>query len=144
MYDSQKPNVSYYTTYMMKTSKNAYYYAIRRLKRHQKAVKIANLIDTMIEGNRQFMQEVRRRMGHPKTTPSSVDGFPDSQDRANQFASKYSDLYNCSQSDKRSIHDMWDVINHDVISGQNVAYTPSNIQDAIDCLKNGKQDAFMI
>ncbi len=35
---------------------------------------------------------------------------------------------------------MWDAINHDVISGQNVAYTTSNIQDAMDYLKNGKQD----
>ncbi len=28
MYDSQKPNVSHCTTYMMKTSSNAYDYAV--------------------------------------------------------------------------------------------------------------------
>ncbi len=38
--------------------------------------------------------------------PSYVDGFSDSQDIANQFASKYSDLYDSSESDKRSIDDM--------------------------------------
>ncbi len=76
---------------------------------------------------------------------SSVDGFSDSQDIANQVASKYSDLNNSIESDKRSIDDMGDVINHDVISSQNVAYTRSNdIQDATDCLKNGKQDGVMI
>ncbi len=121
-----KPNVSHYTTYMMKTSRNAYHYAIRRLKHHQKTVERANFMDTMVQGNRYFMQEVRIRKRYQKIRPSSVDGFSDSQDISNQFASKYDD--------------MWDVINHDVISLQNVAYTPSNIQDAIDCLQNGKQD----
>ncbi len=87
------------------------------------------------------MQEVRRRKRHLKTMTSSVDGFLDSQDIANQFASKYSNLYNSSESDKRSNDDIWDTINHDVIIRQtNVAYTPNSIQDAIDCLKNGKQD----
>ncbi len=88
----------------------------------------------------QFMQEVRRRKRHQKTIPSSVDGFSDSQDIANQFASKYNDLYNSSESNKRSIDDMWDMINHDVISGKNVAYTSNNIQDAIDYPKNGNHD----
>ncbi len=140
MYDSQKPNVSHYTTYMMKTSRNAYHYAIQRLKHLQKIVKRATFMDTMMQGNRQFMQEARRRKIHRKTMPSSVDCFSDSQDIANQFASKYSYLYNSSESDKRSIDDMWDTINHDVISGKNVAYTPNNIQDAIGFLQNGKQD----
>ncbi len=92
-----------------------------------------------MQGNRQFMHEVRRRLRHQKTMPSSVDGFLDSQDIANQFASKYSDLYNSSESDKRSIDDMWDTINYHVILSQNIAYTPNNIHDAIDCLKRGKQ-----
>ncbi len=118
MYDSQKPNVSHYITYMMKTSRNAYHYAIQRLKRHQKTAERANFMETMMQGNRQFMQEVRRRKRHRKTMPSSVDGFSDSQDIANQFASKYSDLYNSSESNKRYNDDMWDTINHDVISGK--------------------------
>ncbi len=118
----------------------AYHYAIRRLKRHQKTVERANFMDTMMQGNSQFIQEVRRRKRLRKTMPSSVDNFADSQDIANQFASKYSDLYNSSESDKRSTDDIWDMINHDVISGKNVVYTPNNIQYAIDCLKNGKQD----
>ncbi len=36
-----------------------------------------------------------------------IDGFSDSQDIVNQFASKYSDLHNSSESDKRSIDAMW-------------------------------------
>ncbi len=32
------------------------------------------------------------------------------------------------------------MINHDVISDKNVAYTLNSTQDAIDCLMNGKQD----
>ncbi len=106
MYDSQKPNVSHYTKYMMKTSRNAYHYAIRRLKCHQKTVKRSTFMDTMMQGNRQFMQEVRRKKRHWKIIPSSVDGFSDSQYIANQFASKYSDLYNSSESNKRFIDDM--------------------------------------
>ncbi len=47
--------------------------------------------------------------------PSSVDGFSDSQDIAYQFASKYNNLYNSSESNKRSIDDMWDTINYDVM-----------------------------
>ncbi len=64
MYDSQKPNDSHYTTYMMKTSRNAYHYAIRRLKHHQKTVAHANFMDTMMQGNRQFMLAVRRKQRH--------------------------------------------------------------------------------
>ncbi len=129
----------------MKTSRNAYLYAIRRLKRHQKTVERSNWMDAKMQCNRQFMQEVRRRKRHRKTMPSSVDGFLDSQDIANQFPSKYSDLYNSSESDKRSIDDMWDTINHDVISGENVANTPNYIQDAIDCffLANESQSMLM-
>ncbi len=58
---------------------------------------------------------------------SSVDGFSDSEDVANQFVSKYIDLYNSSKSNKRSIDDMWETINHDVISVTNVAYTPNKM-----------------
>ncbi len=52
MYDSQKPNVSHYTTYMMKTSGNAYLYAIRRLKHHQKTVEHTYFMVTMMQDNR--------------------------------------------------------------------------------------------
>ncbi len=97
-------------------------------------------MDTMMQGNRQFMQEVRRWKTHQKTMPSFVDGFSDSQDIANQFASKYSDLYHSSESDKRSIADMWDMINHDVISGKMLLTHLITYRMLLICLKNGKQD----
>ncbi len=143
IFDMQKPNASHYVTHMMRTSRNAYHYAIRRVKSHRKLVERSNFMDSMLEGDRNFMQEVKKVKRQKKAMPSSVDGLKDPQHIADKFASNYKDLFNSCENDDDIMHTLWNNVNSGIQSSDDTShalYTPCDIRKAINCLKNGKQD----
>ncbi len=140
IYDQQKPNASEYVTHMMRSSRNAYHYAVRRAKRHRKMLQRSNFMNSMMQGDRQFIQEIRKIKKHNKTVPSAVDGLSEPQEIADHFASKYSTLYNSAVYDDHVFKLMSESIDDNIDDSQDVFYAPHDIGKAISCLKNSKQD----
>ena len=141
LYDEQNPNASGFVTHMMRSSRNAYHYAIRRVKTNRKLMKKCNFLDTMLQGNRQFMKETKKVKQNKRSVPSSVDGAENPPDIAEHFASKYETLFNSCKYDQLELDSMWDQVNDDIMSSdKNELYTTDDIREAIKCLKTGKQD----
>ncbi len=76
------------------TSRNAYHYAVRRVKTNWKLLRKSYFLNAMLQGDRQFMTETKKIKQHKKNTPSSDDGHYTPLNIANHFAEKYDVLFN--------------------------------------------------
>ncbi len=141
LYDSMYPNASELVTRMMRQSRNNYHYAIRRVKSQKNLVKKCNFLNSMMKGDRQFHQEVKKVKQVNKTVPSSMDGITDANGIAEHFSDKYNSLFNSCTYEDGLFAEVMDQLNQSMCDDDNrVVYEPRDISDAIKCLKNSKQD----
>jgi len=141
LYNMQKPNASGFITYMMRSTRNAYHYAIRRVKTQKNMLKKATFLDALLQGDREFHKETRKVKWHKRTTPSSVDGISNPRGISELFKDKYDTLYNSCVYDENEMNLMWEKIQADIKdSCPSESYMCSDIRVAIKCLKAGKKD----
>ena len=78
---------------IMKTTKNQYKYAVRRLKKSQDKISNDRLVSSVIDGGANIFKEVKKLRGNIRTCSSRIDGVIGSSNIANHFATTYSELY---------------------------------------------------
>ena len=78
----------------MKHSRNAYHYAVRRLKKNANAVKDDKLMEHCTSGNSgDIIKELKRQNPTSKKHVSSIDGHSGNQNISNHFCENYEHLY---------------------------------------------------
>ena len=79
----------------MRSTRSKYHYMVRNLKRTRDTqIRAALGRALLLNGNRDYSRELKKIRGKVRSVTSVIDGFTESKDIANAFASKYSVLYN--------------------------------------------------
>ena len=80
---------------IMRCTRSKYHYMVRNLKRTRDTqIRAALGRALLLNGNRDYSRELKKIRGKIRSVTSVIDGFTESKDIANAFASKYSVLYN--------------------------------------------------
>ena len=80
--------------YNMKSSKAQYKYAVRRLKKSAEQIQNSKFLESLLDGKSgNIYKEIKKFRGEQKTVSSRIDDEVGSENIANHFAFKYSDLY---------------------------------------------------
>ena len=80
---------------IMRCTRSKYHYMVRNLKRTRDTQIRASLgRSLLLNGNRDYSRELKKIRRKIRSVTSVIDGFTESKDIANAFASKYSVLYN--------------------------------------------------
>ena len=87
---------------LMKRSRNAYHYAIRRVKKRCAEIKQDKMLDSLMNGGpSNLIKELKsQRLGNVNNVATKIDGHSGNVDIANHFCSLYSDLYSKNNSDQ--------------------------------------------
>ena len=84
----------------MKHTRNAYHYAVRRIKRNVDSIKQMNMANSLINGKvPNLIKELKsQRLGYTCAKATKIDGKFGCDNIANHFSEKYSELYNRNNS----------------------------------------------
>jgi len=135
----------------MRRTRAAYHYAIRSIRKNQKAIVLENMAKCITDmakcitenRNRDFWHEIRKIKGSSKNVSSVVDGLTESSDIANLFADIYDDLYTCVPYDRSEMDSVVELIEFRLDSFSNDCVIQFNdVAEAISGLKSAKRDAF--
>ena len=85
----------------MKISRRQYKYAVRRLKRCEDKLKNEKFLNSLLENDGNFFQELRKLRGKSCNMSSCIDGQVGSENIANKFAENYKELYNMVELDAK-------------------------------------------
>ena len=125
---------------IMKRSRNAYHFQIRKNKKLAENLKKNAFLNACINNNEDIFKLIRKERATTPSVPTTMDGV--STDIENHFASIYKTLYNSvdvendlsnykehlsKKINPSSIVDAWRI-------------TPERVHDAVQCLKNEKND----
>lgn len=129
---------------LVKHSKNVYHYAVRRIKRQEEALRNDKLLEHCLKGNStNVVKEFKKQNTNRPQATDSVDGFNNSEDISNHFASVYKNLYQKNDSSnllKTQIEEM-----NSNISVGNLEevdqLTPAVVYQAISSLHKSKNDS---
>ena len=127
---------------VMKHTRNAYHYAIRRIKNNASRIKENNMLTSLMNGKvPNLIKELKsQRSGYKCDKASKIDGKFDSINIANHFADKYSELYNRNNSTD-DLNVVLDSLNVGVNSMADIELvTPQLVYQAICKLKSNKSD----
>ena len=130
---------------VMKRTRNAYHYAVRRLKRNAEVIKDENLMKHCLGGNsNNIIKEFKKQNHATQTVVSSIDGHNNNQDIADNFSSIYKHLYQKNDSSEL-LKAQLEGLNSN-INSENYAevdkITPGIVYQAIESLKSCKNDNF--
>ena len=127
----------------MKRSRNAYHYAIRKLKRDEEQTKNKHLLDHCLKGNSSnVIKEFKKQNPRSEQKSSVIDGHSSNQNIANTFCGIYTELYqrnDSSDSLNTQIKDLQSSINAENFSEVEMI-TTGVVYQAIKTLKNSKND----
>ena len=80
---------------IMKKTRNQYHYAIRKCKRASENLKKEKLLNTsLLQGNNNIFDEIRKMRKTQDSTPSKIDGY---DNPAQRFSEVYEKLYNSTE-----------------------------------------------
>ena len=86
--------INCYQFEMMKKTKHAYKYAIRRLKKCNDRMKDDQFIQSALERNSCIFDELKKQRGSAKKISSRIDNAVGAKNIANHFSSIFRKLYN--------------------------------------------------
>ena len=93
----------------MKHAKSQYHHASRRLKRATNKIQNDKFAQSLLGGNKNIFEEIKKYRGIVRKTSSVIDGEVGSANNANHFANNYENLYN-----KSDIKDELRVLRNDI------------------------------
>ena len=141
--DLGKPNDSIVAD-QMRLSKREYHYAVRRVKSNKNLIKRCNFLNALLQGDRNFFDEVRRIKGTSKNSASVIDGLTCESEIASLFAEKYEGLFNSQNYDEQTLKGLvtkvHDMIRDNTLNKSDVVVTPDCVKKAIKQLKHNKSD----
>lgn len=129
---------------LMKRSRNAYHLAVRKVKKNCAKIQRDNMVNSLISGGTSnLLKELKsQRLGNPMNIATKMDGYSGSINIANNFGSKYSQLYSKNNSDEQMKDFLFDLNNN--IGLQNLSelekVTPEIVYQAICSLHSNKSD----
>ena len=84
----------------MRSSRKAYHYAIRSVRKHEKHLRKLNFLNSMLSGGRDFSNEIKKIKGKRTFQSTTLNGCVNHKDISEAFATEYKELYNaCSYSE---------------------------------------------
>ena len=129
---------------IMKKTRNAYHYAVRRIKKNVAKIQQDKMLDSYMEGGScNLLKELKsQRRNNVVNISTKIDSKTDKVDIANHFGSIYSDLYNTNDSN----HEMKTLLdnlnegvdNNNLCEIDNV--TPEIVFQAICSIHKNKSD----
>ena len=84
----------------MRHSKRQFKYAVRRLKRCQNILQNERLVKSLLQGNGNIFEEIKKHRSKPSSFSTSIDGVVGSVNIANCFSEIYGRLYNKVENDE--------------------------------------------
>ena len=129
---------------VMKRTRNAYHYAVRRVKKNAAQIKQDKLIDSLKGGgSANLLKEFKKqRLGNVNNFASKIDGISGNNNIANHFSNLYSNLYSRNKSEpemKVFLDNLNDSININDLSEID-RVTPAIVFQAISSLHKNKSD----
>ena len=131
---------------VMKHTRNAYHYAVRRMKNNESHIKQNNMLNSLVNHKvPNLIKELKsQRTGYKSVSASKIDGKFDPTNIANHFADIYSELYNRNNS-SGDLEVVLDSLNVNMNSMDDVELvTPQLVYQAISKLKSDKSDSNFI
>lgn len=129
---------------IMRLTRSKYHYEVRNLRKHEEYNRKEKFAESILNNNRRdFWKEVNKMKRRGIKSLGPVDGLTDSQDVAEVFASKYSDLYksvHCSKTELDKIGDKIDNSIRDIDGRLECIVHVSEVLNAIEHLKANKQE----
>ena len=101
----------------MRYTRSKYHYLVRSLKRSRDLQIRCSLGRSLLShNNRDYWKEISKIRSKCRSSSSVINGYNDSSDIANEFASKYNVLYNSVTSDPTDMQSMALSIRKDIIT----------------------------
>ena len=130
---------------IMRNTRAQYHRAVKLAKRDELDARRAAMARTINVGNeRDFWTELRKLESCNKPCPVSIDGHYEDGDIANNFATKYANLYSSVPTSQEDIHEISTLIENDIRCDTEALYDTivnvSDIDNAMKQLKHGKSD----
>ena len=101
----------------MRSTRSKYHYLVRSLKRSRDLhIRCALGRSLLSHNNRDYWKEISKIRSKCRSSSSVVNGYNDSTDISNEFASKYNVLYNSVSSDPNELQSMALSIRNDIIT----------------------------
>ena len=123
---------------LYKSCKRRYHYAVRRIRRQERALRNAQMAEHISNNNtRDFWREVSKIKPRSKAIPPHIDGLTDNMDICDSFAKRYKTLYNSLPSDCDIIEER---IKQCVKETNKCHFNLEHINKAINKLKKQKDD----
>ena len=129
--------------YAMKRTRNAYHYAVRRLKRNADSVKNDKLLEHCLSGNSSnIIKELKKQNPTSQPYVSSIDGHTGSKNISNHFCDTYKHLYQ-KHGPSDSLNSQVDILNANINNDSYVEVdklTSGIVYQAFKTLKSCKND----
>jgi len=130
-----------------RTTRAQYHRAVRYIQRNAETIKANKMADALHEDRgRDFWKEVKKTLHSKSSAPTRVDSARGDAEICNLFATKAKELYNSVSYNEGNMHDIITSINNEISEKccagscyHSHACTPSDIMDALSCIKKGKQ-----
>ena len=125
---------------IMKRSRNAYHFQIRKNKKLAENLKKNAFLNACINNNEDIFKLIRKEWATTPSVPNTMDGV--STDIENHFASIYKTLYN-SVNDENDLSNYKEHLSKKINPSSIVdawRITPERVHDAVQRLKNEKND----
>ena len=125
-----------------KRCKKRYHYAIKNLKKQENILRNARMAEAIVQNNsRDLWKEINKMKPRSKVIPPHVDGCTDNKAVCDIFANKYQTLFNSVPSNKTSMRDIKDRMNHKIrMTVSKPEVTIAKLKEAISKLKSHKSD----
>ena len=131
---------------IMRRTRAAYHYAIRRVKKNETEIVRERFADMILQNkSRDFWSEVQRMKSSKTAVSATVDGVSGCNEIADMFANQYDELYSCVAYDSCELASLKNDINNRLCSqayNQNSKVNFGDVNDAVQELKRGKRDGF--
>ena len=128
---------------IMRRTRAAYHYAVRRVKRDEHDIVRQRFADSIV-GNRSrdFWLEVKKMNGKVGRCAGTVEGLSDARDIANMFASKYENIYNSVPYDQNDMNDIQNELTSRIKMQNSLdnSIEKDDVAEAIRELKYNKND----
>ena len=124
----------------MKESKRQYFYAVRRIKRHEKSLRLEYMSKCISENkSRDFFTEIKKM--YPKSGDSPcINAMHNAEDIAEYFGIKYKELYNSVNSSQRDLTNVYGYIEKNLTADSDCYFNIESVVKAVKSLKKNKTD----
>ena len=131
---------------MRRSSRKAYHKQVDFVLKRESKIKGVKIAESFLKSDsRDFWKECDKLRGRKTCPITTVEGFTDSDDIADAFSNHYNELYNSVDYDEDGMNILYNEVNDSICqcSGNHShSINSSNIKDAINKLKRGKNDGY--